>query len=608
MSDGEAAKKQDGVKANDIVIYQDESAPKKELIENTSKIDVNIKDETYEYDMGNGETFVINETKSETYYYSIHTYKKGDKKGETEESKNTILTAAPTEVRSYRNPLKPAEEKYAIEFKENLSGNVRFFEGTVTEIAKQLDNSASFLQRRGAGTARIISLIVNTFRRYGKIADKITKDISGFFWDDNAKKIYSVNSPIRTSYIIKTGESDGEISDLRNALEVLAKIQAHYNKTKNLRKIFSSLIRWGIIAPYIFAYKRAVNSSETFIPYPYLFGTADVGKTTLGLIVINLYRETSLSINDIEGSTVKTYPRYVERIGKQTFPITINESDAIFASNCYDVKSSISTIYPYGRLENNKYNPDFFSLSPVIFTSNSPLLGADDGTLRRLMFFEVTSEDAPKPEEKKDFKKNIRPLFRQLSSIGRFTANHINEENFIGGEWTEVSLNLLKKMYEKAQMPFPEWLNEIELKDAKEEAREQNEWRIRENLKQYIERTYGNRFQKPKEGGLSTYQMALGCIDNGGIIPWLIKLPDGEVVIAKGISEAIGLKYSLEKLADTFGLLGSGVHNPGGGKKSIRGIRVTEDELKRLFSLEDENTPPSLNPANILAKLLPKND
>ncbi len=475
-----------------------------------------------------------------------------------------ISDRIPAEIISYHNPLS-GEDTYKITFKKQNGTTETFEKNTWTGIINEVKHSGIFFYPNE--TSPIMCAIRKIFEDNNLIHYKVEVDAPGFF--------------LRGKTLFPNKMDDKWTPDeLQGALTTLGKIHESFSSTKNMEKIFATIVKWGSISPFIYVWKL----QNKMIPYAYLFGQPHSGKTTLAKVVISMWCEQLQGCNILEGTGIDTIARLGEKVSQSTLPIVVNEPKEAFRELGEAIKSIISSPVARGKFVEGKYT-NILSLNPIIFTSNHPL-DLDGALMRRFIWLEVLPQDAVSAEQAKKFDDEMLPLFPNLRAIGKFvTAYIITHQKELEKDWKDLSAILLNEMYSAVNMKLPSWSGLWELKDSIGEAKERMMWKIRESMKSYIERTYSTKHMGELAGVSALSEMAVWCAYNHHI-PWLTRKSNGDIVIQAGVSEALHSYQfddviSLPQFAGLFGWDSPKSVTING--KTVHGIVLTEAQFKEFL-------------------------
>jgi hypothetical protein len=146
---------------------------------------------------------------------------------------------------------------------------------------------------------------------------------------------------------------------------------SYYYKRKD---IFPTVLKWTVIAPFNFVMKQ---KNKTWIPWLFLYGWSNTGKTTFGNISNCVWNNFNDPKHDaIPFTAVDTKAKLGEAISQSTFPLVINEvaplSDDRYRDLVEMMKTAIEDMISRKKFVNRTTYTDILSLCPAILTGNSP--------------------------------------------------------------------------------------------------------------------------------------------------------------------------------------------------------------------------------------------
>ncbi|MCS7129010.1 MAG: hypothetical protein RMI83_07070, partial [Desulfurococcaceae archaeon] len=217
--------------------------------------------------------------------------------------KERVAVVAPTKVVVYNNPL-GGITKYEITFEgATLKKPLTIGPALLEEIGDRLRSEG--LVYHSKLVYDVLSAVMQGFIRKNKAEVKVEIESPGFYWIDN--KINTVKYEVR--------EVDRE--KLKQALLLLNELVEIW--FKHCQDKFSTIIKWGAIAPFSYIMKQRGKIQR----WLYLYGDSATGKTTLGRIVLKMWNLDSRY--EKTGASVDTPARWGYVVSMSTFPVLINE-------------------------------------------------------------------------------------------------------------------------------------------------------------------------------------------------------------------------------------------------------------------------------------------
>jgi hypothetical protein len=405
----------------------------------------------------------------------------------------------------------------------------------------------------------VMAAIVEGFVRRGKALLKEEIEAPGFFIVD--EKLIATN--------INIEKPDRE--DVKQALEILNELGEKWFIHAQDR--FSRIFRWGVISPFIYAYKQMGR----WVKWKYLYGASKTGKTTLGEIAVIYLWGLDETKHKKPGSSIDTVARLGHVLSQSTFPTLINEPGGVFIKEeLVDmIKSAIESMTARGKYYKGNYI-EIPSLSPLLFTSNK-VLPKDDALLRKFDVERFTFGEKIDLEKEKIFENEMRPRLKKLKALGDFIAWYILNNELKEDPW-KMAVEVLEEAYKYADMKMPRWLypsqdeeyrasEEIVYEDNRERIRNYFIKKINEEFNKFVGRiivekpegvSYRYEYKDRKETDLKD---RLLIVLQQKLIPWMMYRQDEEgriiIIITTGLMDdltpLIGDIGGLKSVAELLG-------------------------------------------------------
>ncbi len=442
--------------------------------------------------------------------------------------KEKVFIGAPTSVTAYHNPLGGVTKFEVVWEASTRPKPLVIGPATIEDVVERLKLEGLVLSRRLAGD--VMSAIINAYIRKGKAEVKEEIEASGFYFLDG--KLKAVRLEL------------GEVSleELREALELLNDLARWFG---HIRDKFATVIKWGLIAPFIYAMKQRGK----WIPWLYLYGASHTGKTTLGEIVLSIwgldgrFRKT--------GASIDTIARLGHVLSQSTFPTLINEpGNAIAREDIVEaIKNAIESAVVRGKFVRGSYS-EIPSLSPLILTSNK-VLPQDDALLRRLIVMSFTYGERVSKDKAREFERNVKPKLGKLRALGMWIAGKVLEDpSLLELPWEELAEELLREACQAAGLEVPSWIEERHEEDLDiyEQIKEQiREFLIDEINKAYfkavgkvvVEKVEDNRYSYERSPALSVSpEERVQVVFENKLLPWAYS-KDGKAYFTSGFARAL---------------------------------------------------------------------
>jgi hypothetical protein len=449
--------------------------------------------------------------------------------------KERVFEGAPVEVEVYINPV-GGITKYRVKWATSLRPKpLELGPAYLEDIVDRLKIEGLVYHSRLASD--VLAAIIGGFIRRGRATVKTELESPGFYEVDNKLVVvgYEVREP-----------SQGE---LREALELLNELAGEW--FRHVIDRFSSVIRWGVIAPFDYIYK----GRGRWLNWLYLYGATNTGKTTMALIATVYIWGLREIVHRKAGSFIDSEARAGHVLSQSTFPVIINEPrGALGKEGVVElIKNAVEYLKARGRHHRGSY-VEIPALAPLIFTSNR-YLPRDDALLRRFKVLRFTSGDRIPQDRVREFEARVKPRLPKLRALGQFIAGYVLE-NGLGEDPEAYAVKLLEEAYKAAGLTPPEWLY---LEAGGEDVGEVYE-SIVEQIRGYMLRRVNEEYNKyvgrvdveTSEGIDRRYRWQLPLEERLKIvleyqlIPWLLSRGE-EVLVTRGL---------VEELMDTVGDIG----------------------------------------------------
>ncbi|MEM4593036.1 MAG: hypothetical protein QW196_06505 [Sulfolobales archaeon] len=478
--------------------------------------------------------------------------------------KERVAVVCPTRVTVYSNPI-GGITKYEVTFEGyTLQKPLTIGPATVDEIADRLSLEGLVYHRKLVYD--VLSAIVQAFIRKGKAEVKTEIESPGFYLVDN--RLVSVKYSVESFNTEK----------LRQALMLLNELAETW--FKHVQDKFSTVIKWGVIAPFSYAMKQ----KGKWIPWLYLYGDSATGKTTLGRIVLKLWGLDSK--HEKTGASIDTVARLGYVLSASTFPTLVNEpGGALSKEDVVEmIKSAVENTTARGKYVRGTYT-EYPALAPLIFTSNR-FLPKDDALLRRFKVITFSYGEKIPLEKQREFKEKVEPRLPMLSEIGKCIAKQVFEAQSVDLD----GKTLLEKCYEVAGLEKPAWLGSeyTETQDLTETILEE----FVERFKKYINDLYARYVSRIVQTDTETLRATVITPDQATLRDKLrvllekhmlpgAKLSENGVLVTTVLLDEIGLRerVNLKSLSEMLGCE-YGVFWASG--RSVRAMRI---QLEKLIDL-----------------------
>jgi hypothetical protein len=465
-----------------------------------------------------------------------------------------VFIGAPTKVIVYYNPVGEIT-KYQITWEVSVRPKPLVIGPALQpEILDRLEAEGLVVASRLARD--VLAAIIHAYQVRGRAEVKTEIESPGFYIVDG--KLQAVSVELK----------EPSPEELKEALLLLNELASKW--FNHMLDKFATVIKWGTIAPFLYAYKQ----KEKWIKWLYLYGSSKTGKTTLAEIATIYLWGLDPVKHSKPGASIDTPARLGHVLSQSTFPVAINEPAGALDKNeiVEIIKIAAEKLTTRGKYHRGIYI-DIPALAPLVFTSNK-YIPRDDALLRRFKVLHFTYGERIPEDRAREFESKVKPELKKLKAIGGFIASYFLESG-LGEDLEKQGVEALEAAYKSVGLEPPDWLklgaelgaeasSETEIyEDLYEDLRE----RVRVFLVKRVNEEY-NRFvgritvEKPEEGvDIISRQEAdlktrIEIALDKQLIPWLLR-KDNEVLITTGImqelEDVIGDIGGLKSLAELLG-------------------------------------------------------
>jgi hypothetical protein len=404
-----------------------------------------------------------------------------------------VIGAIPIEVIFNKNPLGLYDHKYTIRFLTQSNDSFTIGPKTIDEMVTYLkDRCLIYMSTKAKDD---LAIMISAFERNGQLIVKNDVDTPGFYFIEGTIKEnqYSKGNNDNNN---KNNHPKPTKDQTIKCCELLDNLQTKFKK----KDVFPTLLKWSIIAPFDYILKQV---HKTWIPWLYLYGWSNTGKTTLGEICCCIWNRYDDNDSIIPFTAVDTKARFGEVLSKGTYPIVINEVAQLNDDKHKDLmemfKTAITDTIARKKYVNSSYT-DIPSFSSCILTGNS-IPPTDTGYRRRIIPIIFTEKDQYSVQEKEVFKKLFDGRIKnELHYLGDFTANYIMEHQELlladkYKDWKEIAEIILLELYRSIQKHPPEWIHSFVKENQLEDSKEDTDLLFRSYLINKVNETYNKYYR-----------------------------------------------------------------------------------------------------------------
>ena len=372
-----------------------------------------------------------------------------NRKGEDDSDYLRVLSCYPNRIIIHDNPISDAGRTFSIDWITKNGGSFKTESMLIPEIETYLENHGYVLSPKNLrGTVAGI-LQISIDNNLAILKNDI--ETPGFYWNEETESIdivdYEYTSP--------------SIEELNKSLALIEELAEYF---KGHEDKLATTLKHSLVAPFGFIKKQLNQPLENLIPYLYHYGKAGSGKTTIARIGLYFWGLPSVE-NDIGGSEADTIARLGKQVSKSTFPMIINEPNAIFNKKTLTetMKTAVERTNARRRFEGKTFQT-ILSLTTIQFTSNFNLPN-EEGLSRRFLQILYTHNEKKTAAEKEAFMKNFRMdipnecRFNDLKPLANFTLDYLCEHtDVLKLDWEHLSNKIIMQAYIRCQRQVPEWL------------------------------------------------------------------------------------------------------------------------------------------------------
>jgi hypothetical protein len=509
--------------------------------------------------------------------------------------KERVFVGAPTEVTVFINPL-GGLTKYQVKWEAPTRQKPLVIGPCpVGDVLDRLKAEGFVICSRLAGD--VLNALVDAYIRKGRAEVKEEIDKPGFYWIDGRLVAVKVDlkGDSERGDVIKLPKPSRE--ELREALSLLVELGEKWYS--HIQDRFAEMVRWGVQAPFIFAYKQRGK----WMPYPYLFGASEAGKTTLCMITLYIWGIKGRERTELHGKNIDNVARLGEVLSLGTFPVLVNEAATILGDSSLVemLKAAIESTVARGKFVKGVYT-EIPALAPLMLTSNAKKPPEDEGFVRRAYLYPFTHGMVLSQEKVREFEEKVKLKLEKLRAIGGFVAHYVVEKG-LPEKPEDLPRLVLEEAFREAGLKAPDWLwkvpERVTLGEIGKELVESIRVCLAEAVNEAFARNVGRIVVTREDGkiqeigrGEASFEDRLSAVLDNRLIPWMI-LKSGKVFLTsgvlgelekKGIEGINGLRDLAEILGWTY-IRGQSIRE-GEKVRNISVVAVDYETLRRFLVVE----------------------
>jgi hypothetical protein len=443
---------------------------------------------------------------------------------------------------------------------------------TVGELLEYLKANGLVLRKNKAED--VLNVALNAIMRHGLAEFRTGFDAPGFYWLDG--KIVAVKVDVRQP----SPEGVREALELLNELVTnwFAKVQAQ----------FVTALKLGLLMPFSFAVKQKFRGEKGFLPWLYLYGARDTGKTTTAEVLLHIYgvmnRQHELGLGE-----VNTEAKLGAVLASDTFPHVVNEGSTLFDKPglVEIIKQAVEGLIARQRFETKTILKEYPAFAPLIITANEFRINDEALTQKRLVVLRYPIDAKLSPERIAEFRTKVAPRLSKLLALGQFVTWYLTEHpQELTYNWLDLGKRLLELAYQYAGVKpaFDLGLQHVEV----------DEWDPRLDIVAVLWRSildaYNKKIMVVNEGGEGVPAVSpetiIGLVLDTNAVDFMVKRGDEVMFTSKVVQvlrdEGVNVD-SMNTLVELFAEYGFGYtqRRVFGDRKKVVVVRL--DDLLRLF-------------------------
>lgn len=395
-------------------------------------------------------TFMDTDTKLKVDFinYNVSIYREyKNKKGEEIVKVTPVIDAVPKRLTVYDSEfVKELPRSFRVTWQSKHSNRLFTSSGdgtgaTIQDIEKSIISAGYSRNKRLLGD--VISAMINCMIDEGLAEMKDTVDNKGIYYNIKSDNLL----------IVKLNTSKPTDEEILQGISILDELHTAFSKES---VTFATVMKWSLVSIFSYAIKQTGN----WLPWLYLVGAGQSGKTTLANIGTYFYGEPTQKTN-IGGGSFNSEYRIGNVISQDCLPRVVNEPASTFRneSTTEIVKNSVEL--EICREIQGKIYPAF---SPVIFTANN-FIPEMDSLYRRLFIIDFEYNQRKSNTSKKAFEKKFNvqspaiSCLKALQVFGRIAIREVmSDTSLLFDDWQVLADKLFKRVYESVDMEVPDWL------------------------------------------------------------------------------------------------------------------------------------------------------
>jgi len=443
---------------------------------------------------------------------------------------------------------------------------------TVGELLEYLKANGLVLRKNKAED--VLNVALNAIMRHGLAEFRTGFDAPGFYWLDG--KIVAVKVDVRQP----------SPEEVREALELLNELVTNW--FTKVQAQFVTTLKLGLLMPFSFAVKQKFRGEKGFLPWLYLYGARDTGKTTTAEVLLHIYgvmnRQHELGLGEIN-----TEAKLGAVLASDTFPHVVNEGSTLFDKPglVEIIKQAVEGLIARQRFETKTILKEYPAFAPLIITANEFRINDEALTQKRLVVLRYPIDAKLSPERIAEFRTKVAPRLSKLLALGQFVTWYLTEHpQELTYNWLDLGKRLLELAYQYAGVKpaFDLGLQHVEV----------DEWDPRLDIVAVLWRSildaYNKKIMVVNEGGEGVPAVSpetiIRLVLDTNAVDFMVKRGDEVMFTSKVVQvlrdEGVNVD-SMNTLVELFAEYGFGYtqRRVFGDRKKVVVVRL--DDLLRLF-------------------------
>jgi hypothetical protein len=307
---------------------------------------------------------------------------------------------------------------------------------TVEELLAYLKANGLVLRRYKAED--VLNVALNAVMRYGLAEFRTGFDAPGFYWLDG--RLMAVKVDVRQP----------SPEEVREALELLNELVAKW--FAKVQAQFVTALKLGLLMPFSFAVKQKFRGEKGFLPWLYLYGARDTGKTTTAEVLLYIFgvmnRQHELGVGE-----VNTEAKLGAVLASDTFPHVVNEGSTLFDKPglVEIIKQAVEGLIARQRFETKTILKEYPAFASLVITANEFRVNDEALTQKRLVVLRYPIDAKLSPERIAEFRAKVAPRLPKLRALGQFVEWYLTEHpQELTYDWLNLGKRLLELAYQYA--------------------------------------------------------------------------------------------------------------------------------------------------------------